>query len=275
MILTVDIGGTKTRLMGFIGKKVVGEIVFPTISDVFLLVGEIARQTGEVFAGRRVEAVGVGVRGFVENGKVTDELLEWDRVDLRKLFRREFAGVSVLVENDANLGGLGVLRDFKEAPRRLLYITLSTGIGSGIIVGGEIDGGLKTAEVGKIRLFEDGEMRSFEDLASGRAFFERYGKKGGEVKDAKIWREYAEGVSRGILATLAVLRPDVIVIGGSMGMSFEEFGRFLKEFVERGTEGLFEIRTDIVPAKDPEHVVNYGAKVLVEKRLPEFWGASS
>jgi predicted NBD/HSP70 family sugar kinase len=273
MILTIDIGGTKTRVMGFAGKKVVGEVVFPTVKDAFLLVEAIAEQAKKVFSRRKVEAVGVGVRGFVENGRVTDEILGWDKVDLRKLLKREFPGVSVLVENDANLGGLGVLRDFREAPKRLLYITLSTGIGGGMIVGGEIDGGLKHAEVGKIRLLDGGGMRSFENLASGRAFLEKYGKSGGEVEDVRVWRSYAEEVSRGILATLAVLRPDVIVVGGSMGPRFERFGGFLKEFVEQGTEGLFEIKTDIVAAKDPEHAVNYGAKALVEKRLPEFWVA--
>jgi len=273
MILTIDIGGTKTRIMGFAGKKVVGETAFPTAKDAFLLIEAIVGRTREIFSDRKIEAVGVGVRGFVENGKVTDEILGWERVDLRKLLKKEFPGISVLVENDANLGGLGVLQDFVEIPKRLLYITLSTGVGGGIVVGGEIDGGLKYAEIGKIRLLEDGKMQKFEDLASGRAFFEKHGKKGDEISDVETWREYAKMVSRGILANLAVLRPEAIVIGGSMGAQFDKFGGFLEKFVLQGMEGVFEMKTELRVAKDPERVVNYGAKVLVEKRLPEFWGA--
>ena len=45
----------------------------------------------------------------------------------------------VLLENDANLAGLGETRQLKKIPAQSLYVTISTGIGSGIITDGHID----------------------------------------------------------------------------------------------------------------------------------------
>lgn len=87
-----------------------------------------------------IVGIGVGVPGMVdENGVVLfAPNLGWEMVDLRAILEAEFS-VPVTIDNEANAGAQGEL-NFGAARevRHLLYISAGSGIGSGIIIGGEL-----------------------------------------------------------------------------------------------------------------------------------------
>ena len=55
----------------------------------------------------------------------------------------------VLIENDANLAGLAETRLLRTIPNCSLYVTVSTGIGTGVCTNGYIDPGMRYSEAGR------------------------------------------------------------------------------------------------------------------------------
>jgi glucokinase len=123
-----------------------------------------------------VRGVGLAVAGVVIDGKVSSVNLDWQEVDLvSALGIRE---LPVVIENDMNAGAFGELTfGGGRGLRHLIFVTVSTGIGAGIIVAGEIyrgAGGL-AGEVGHTvvdlngLLCGCGRRGCWEMIASGTA----------------------------------------------------------------------------------------------------------
>jgi glucokinase len=123
-----------------------------------------------------VRGVGLAVAGVVIDGKVSSVNLDWQDVDLvSALGIRE---LPVVIENDMNAGAYGELTfGGGRGLRHLILVTVSTGIGAGIIVAGEIyrgAGGL-AGEVGHTvvdlngLLCGCGRRGCWEMIASGTA----------------------------------------------------------------------------------------------------------
>jgi glucokinase-like ROK family protein len=84
----------------------------------------------------------------------------WDGVDVRGALRREL-GVPVFLDNDANLGALGESRYGAGAGvPDLVYVKLGTGIGGGLVMGGEVYRGSagSAGELGHVSVREDGPL---------------------------------------------------------------------------------------------------------------------
>jgi predicted NBD/HSP70 family sugar kinase len=173
----------------------------------------------------------------------------------------ELAGVlgdaPVFIENDAKLAGLGETRFLKNIPNQSLYVTISTGIGTGIITYGHIDPALHNSEGGHALVEYDGVVQRWENFASGQAIYKVYGKYARDITSKRAWYQIADRISRGFLAIIPVLQPDVIIIGGSIGTYFDRYGKQL--------EGLLKEKLPphipcpkIVQAKYPELAVIYG-----------------
>lgn len=255
--MTVDTGGTKTLIVGFSEDgSVVGEVKYPTPRDREEYVEVLARTVREKFAMEEIEMIVIATPGMIEDGVIVKyDKLEWDGFRLVEQVEAEFPGVRVYLENDTNLGGMGVAKEVEA--RRVMYLTLSTGIGMGMMEDGKLVDGLRRAEIGKITVKRDGGAVIWELVASGKAFYEKHGKFGCDIDDEAVWREYAEDVGEGLAMTLAVLQPEVIVIGGSMGRYVDKFGRFLKEVVQRDVWPWFS-DVEIVAARNPDWAVIEG-----------------
>jgi glucokinase len=102
---------------------------------------------------------------------------EWKNLPLRKLIQDQF-NVPVAIGNDANLAALGEWRfGAGKGHRHLVYITVSTGIGGGVIVDNQLLLGLRglAAELGHVTIIPDGPLCScghrghLEAVASGPA----------------------------------------------------------------------------------------------------------
>ncbi|HEV2118468.1 MAG TPA: ROK family protein [Terriglobales bacterium] len=147
MIGAIDIGGTKIAA-GVVGPD--GHILYRTecatnptqgfergLERIIGLLRESAQAAGVKFTGIGVGSTGpidpqTGIFGTVDN------LPGWKGSNLKAPLEREF-GVPVAVENDADAAALGEAAwGAGRGKRRFIYVTVSTGIGGGIVFDGEL-----------------------------------------------------------------------------------------------------------------------------------------
>lgn len=235
------------------GESIVREKKFPTPQDINEYIKTLA-ETLKSF-GDFYEKVVIAVPADVQDGVVvTAANLPWNNFNLVKELRKAIKwmrDVPVYLVNDAKLAALGV----STGKGREMYITLSTGIGAGMTVDGQLIQGLDSMEVGHIVI--DGT--EWEKIASGKAFLEKYKKFGEEfaIGDA-VWNEYAQEVAKGLLVLIPMLRPDKIFFGGSMGRHFKKYGGLVVEILDKELSSQFR-RPELKEANDPERAVALSA----------------
>jgi len=259
MLVAVDTGGTKTLVASFLEDGRIGEqFKFPTPHDTTEYTTLLRDVLESHFGNETVEAVVVGIPGIIKNGvAIWCNNLKWKNFDVGAALKGVLGDAPVLIENDANLAGLAETRQLRDIPALSLYVTVSTGIGSGITTDGTINPALRYSEAGRSLVEYDGAVREWESFASGQAIHKIYGKYASEITSKRTWHQIADRISRGFLAIIPVLQPDVIIIGGSIGTYFENYGKDLKGILK---EHLPEhIPTPkIIQAKHPELAVAYG-----------------
>ncbi|MEV6826172.1 ROK family protein [Amycolatopsis sp. NPDC051102] len=209
------------------------------------VLGRIAEWFDALLAGtgRPVCGVGVSVPGPVEpgRGRVTRPPIMpgWDGYPIDAFLGARF-GAPVLVDNDANLMALGEHRARYPDSAALVVVKVSTGIGAGLVLGGEVyrgvDGG--AGDIGHIRLPEHPEARCLcgsrgclAAVAGGGALAARLTElglptvSGSGVRDRIVAGEpaairLAEVAGRQVgevLATLVcVVNPGVVVLAGDL-----------------------------------------------------------
>lgn len=232
MYLAIDIGGTKTLLATFSasGKKL-ESAKFETPHDYADFLGRLDEAFKSLPDLEELRSCVVGAPGRIERSTGTVLAfgnLPWENVpiqrDLEKLIR-----LPVTVENDANLAGLSEAILIKHAYKKVLYITISTGIGGIVITDGVIDADYADMEFGHMIFEHEGRLQAWEDFASGKAIFERFGKKASEIEDPAIWYEASRNIALGLTNVIANLTPEVVVIGGGVGSHFDKFSDPLHE----------------------------------------------
>lgn len=260
MKVAIDIGGTKTLLAAMREDgQISTPIKFPTDRTYNVFIENLADHAAEILALGAVDAVAAAVPGRVDrqNGiGISFGNLPWEDVpiqaDINKIFN-----CPVLIENDANLAGLSEAHLLKGQYEKVLYITISTGIGTGIITNGAIDPAFADSEGGQMPLEHDGKLVSWESFASGSAIVAKYGKRAADIHDEATWREIVPLFARGILDLLATVQPQAVVIGGGVGSHFDQFGELLQEELNRFATDLVPI-PPILPAQHAEQAVVYG-----------------
>ncbi len=192
-VLTIDIGGTKIAAAvidpeGRVSGKVRGQTPDSTEEAVLVdVVERVARQALESadMSLSGIEAVGVSCAGIIN---VPDGIVVYSpnvaalrRTPLRALLGERF-GVPISLANDATLAALGEWEfGLHRSVQDLVYVTVSTGIGGGIIAGGRLMEGAYGAagEVGHMTIDVNGppcpcgRTGCWEALASGRALAQR------------------------------------------------------------------------------------------------------
>jgi predicted NBD/HSP70 family sugar kinase len=259
MIVAVDTGGTKTLITLFSRDGVAGKMIkFPTPpkEDDYI---ELLRETlHDNYAGQRIEAVVVGLPGIVKNGiAIWCNNLKWENFDVASALKGVLGKTPIFVENDANLAGLAETRSRTPMPVSSLYVTISTGIGTGITTNGKIDPGLRLSEGGRMLVEYDSTIQEWESFASGKSIYHVYGQYAHDIEDKKTWDEIADRISRGFLAAIPLLQPDVIIIGGSIGTYYHKYADQLEEILTRHLPPHIPC-PKILEAKHPEQAVIYG-----------------
>ncbi len=143
VVLGIDIGGTNTAF-GLIGRdgKALFTCEYPTRSTkpIAFLLGQIFNVIQSELADCVLCGVGIGApNANYLTGTIDDPPnLEWGQVDLRSALR-EFTRLPVSVTNDANAAALGeALYGTAQNLRNFVQVTLGTGIGTGVILNGEL-----------------------------------------------------------------------------------------------------------------------------------------
>ena len=215
-------------------------------------------------SGGRVASIGVGVPGPTDpyQGVVLmgPNLPGWHNVNLREWLGAKFR-TPVFVGNDANLAGLAEHRyGAGKGVRHMVYITVSTGIGSGVIIDDHMLLGRQglAAEIGHMTIDAmteqggDNVIGTLEGLASGpniarraqtalragaaSSLREQTGGDFAQVTPALLnqaahagdafaqeqWRETGHYLGVGITNILHIFNPDRIVIGGSVWMNAQD-----------------------------------------------------
>ena len=269
MYLAIDIGGTKTLLAVFDAHgKVVFEHKTPTdksyakfIDDIGLALANELKDYNFgyaccAFPGAIDRRHGVAVRA----GN-----LPWEFEPLKKDLQKLLRHVPVLVENDAKLAGLSEAILVHDKYKKVLYITLSTGIGGGVIINSKIDAVLMDMEPGRTMLEHDGKIQQWEDFASGQALHKRTGKLAAEIDDPKIWQSYARDIALGLEQLLAIIQPEVVIIGGGVGSHFEKFSAPLHVELKKLESAMVRI-PPVIKAQRPEEAVIYGCYELIKQQ---------
>lgn len=226
MYLLVDIGGTKMRVarsadLSSFDTPVILDTPQAYEQGVALLVETLRALLG----GATPQAIAVGMPGSISADRKTTfnrrNLAGWSGKPLIDYVSRVFP-VPITLENDTAMVGLGeaVYGAGGGAPI-VAYLTVSTGVNGVRIVDGSIDRSAYGFEIGGQYVPQSAEI-TFENLISGTAIQERYGKHPKDIaQNDPLWEELALIVAYGVNNSMLHWSPDRFVLGGSM---FNEIG---------------------------------------------------
>lgn len=275
----IDLGGTfiKGGIVDDLGNIIVDDKT-PTESEggsevvarnIASLVSSLIAKTD--LSIKDIEGIGMGVPGMIdsERGEVVySNNLGWkhfmigDRVG-------ELTGLTVKIANDANVAALGEAKfgcgkDYKDT----VLITLGTGVGGGIVLGGKLFEGNKSAgaELGHSVIMAGGEPCScgrrgcLEAYASATALIRDTKRAMENNPDSKMWecggldkvdgkvafdymdsdesakavvKNYTDMLGVGLVNIANVFRPEAIMLGGGVCAEGERLTAPLNEFMER------------------------------------------
>jgi predicted NBD/HSP70 family sugar kinase len=210
--------------------------------------------------GKMIEGIGISLPGRFDH--TLDRLvfapnLAWRDVELRSPIARE-TGLEVELENAANACVLAaVWFDRMEEGRNLVVVTVSEGIGTGILANGQLVRGLNgmAGEFGHVPLDSKGPVCScgsrgcWEVFASNRAALRYYLEEGsdssglsfpdllsraeqGDTRAAKALETMAHYLGRGMRMIVAGLAPERIVVVGDLTRSWHRFGSVIEAEVQ-------------------------------------------
>lgn len=274
----IDIGGTKlivasAREDGTILKRERAS----TPLDFTEGLGLLDRMIATVAEDSPIAGIGAGAGGPLdwETGIVSPlHQPEWRDVPLKKIMENKW-GCPFHVDVDTNLAALAEYDDLEEKVSRLLYVTLSTGMGGGLILDGHIYRGMNGAhpEIGhqtvsyrspgmKPVICPCGAEGCLEALISGNGIRRLYGKLPEEL-GAEEWGEVAWNLGQGLRNLAAICLPDVIVLGG--GISFGAQDKWLEAAVRVMRENVKIVPTPKVRISQlgPENVLK-GTILLIK-----------
>lgn len=314
LVAGIDIGGTNT-VFGLVDEK--GNILlkesvatehFPIPEDLVAVVCERIKISVAAFS-HKYNFVGVGIGA--PNGnyfKGTIEFapnLKWEGiVPLAKLFS-ERLNVKAVLTNDANAAAIGeMMFGGAKGMKDFLFITLGTGLGSGIVANGELILGHDSfaGEIGHVILFPDGRQcgcgrkgcletycsatgikRTYSDLLM------RHPEKNnlsGKVADAKyIYDKAVQGYTDALEAfnytgdvlglalanSVAYTSPEAIFLFGGLALAGDFIFKPTIESFERNLLNIYKNKIKIIPSQLKENdAAILGAASLILKELNEF-----
>lgn len=259
MFGAIDIGGTKTLLATFDNKgKLVQKIKFETPQNYNDFKLTLKNQLSE-FDFSKLNVMTIAAPGIVNLSKgigVTFPNLPWENVPIGRDMQTIFS-CPALVENDAKLAGLFESIVLKNKYRKVLYLTISTGIGAGLIINNKIAPDFENIEVGQMLFEHNGKLERWENFASGKAIFRQFKKAAKDITNKQDWYIIAHNIAVGLIDLIASLTPDVIVIGGGVGSHFEKFEARLVEDLKIYQNNLLTI-PPILKAFRAEEAVIFG-----------------
>ncbi|MCA9323712.1 ROK family protein [Candidatus Saccharibacteria bacterium] len=270
MYVSIDVGGSKVLVATFDEHgKIINTKKFKTPIMYPDFIHEVKKVYRELTEGQEPSACAIALPGTIdrENGIVLHfGNLPWENVHIRDDLQ-DTIHCPMLLENDAKLAGLAEANELKDLYKRVLYVTVSTGIGLGLTVDGKIDYSVSDAGGRAIMLEYRGKILSWEEFGSGKALKERSGKLASDLDDdSSEWYVIARNIAIGLINQIVSLSPDCVVIGGGVGTHLPKFHERLHEELELYRSEMITKMPQIVQAKHPEEAVIYGGYLLCTKQ---------
>ncbi len=238
MILGVDIGATKTLLGLFDGRGALDRTFRSLTHDDYPdFVKTLAKDIQNFTSGEEITSISMAVPGVIDRQKGTIVAMghrPWKNISIVSDLQTELgASPTILLENDAKAAGLGeALAYDPKKYHTIVYVTISTGIGTAIVINGILDEDFIHDEGGFMLVPHEGELRFWDHIASGAAFKEKYGTLASETDDPKIWLEHCQLLAPGFSAIRALLTPDLIITGGGLGLQLDKFREPLMDLLK-------------------------------------------
>jgi predicted NBD/HSP70 family sugar kinase len=306
-IVAVDIRASQTFLMltDLVGKPLGGVVGMATVREPRGLVSSLARRIKSLLAEQRdvdaCEGIGVVVPGMIEYATsrvLHAPTLGWRNVALVEPLSAA-TGLPVHIENSGRacaLAQLWTMRDEPSAPGDLVFVSVSDGLGVGVVVHGEaLRGRNNTAgEFGHVTLSLEGPRCScgatgcWEAYVSNRATIARYFNRAAEsadpipaeqqgftiedliararIGDAKAvaaLQSTARYLGLGLASVIHVLDPARIYVGGEITTAWDLIGDTVRTAMAERALTPTAASTPIRPVNASEYPRLQGAAALV------------
>ncbi len=288
----VEGGGTKfVAMIGTGPTDVIDQITLPT-ADAHETIGGVIDFLQRPRPGLALSAVGVATFGPIcldrnspdYGGTVATTKPGWDFVRIVSPMSRRL-GVPIGWDTDVNGAVLGESRwGAGVGIEPLLYLTIGTGIGGGVLVNGGTIHGLVHPEMGHIPMpVIDGDSfpgicpfhgRCLEGLASGPAIAARASRPVPEIpSDDPIWDLTARYLAYGLSTFVVTLSPRRIILGGGVMHQTHLLPKIRRGLAAvlngyvNSPEIVERIDSYVVPSELGQKAGLYGALVLAERAL--------
>ncbi len=222
----------------------------------------------EYFRDRKIEALGIGCFGPIDLNRNSDSYgyitttpkLAWSNYNIVGVLK-EALKIPVGFDTDVNASALGESTwGITKGLENSMYITIGTGIGTGIITNGKMLHGMLHPEGGHLLLAKhpDDDFEGIcpyhntclEGLASGPAIEARWGKKGDELSAHKeVWELEAYYIAQALVNYIMIISPERIVLGGGV-MHQEHIMPLIRKEVKR-------LMSEYIKTKQLEDIENY------------------
>lgn len=315
LFIGIDVGGTNIA-SGLVNDK--GEVLKrdkrPTeatkgseyvIKNIVEAVNNLAKEVGI----ENIKGIGLGIPGYVDPDEGISRFsvnLGWENIPVVIKLKENFSQTPIFMENDVRVAALG--EKYFGAGRgfnNLIMITLGTGVGSAIIINGELYRGAtgSAGEIGHTTVFKDGLLCR----CGNRGCLELYASATGIVKKANdyikegnftimmemighdlskitarlvseacgkgdklammVMEEAAEVLAVGIVNCVNIIDPEIVIIGGGVSLAGEKLFTPLNEAVRKRLTSNIGQKIKIVPAKWGDEGGMIGAAVLAMVRM--------
>lgn len=271
MILTVDVGGTKVLVATFSddgkmtdSKKFKTPIMYPDF------ISDLKKTISELIGDQQPKACSIGLPGVIDRTQgivLYFGNLPWENINIVNDLS-ETVSCPIYLENDAKMASLAEANEVKELYDRVLYMTVSTGIGLGLCVDGKIDHSVSDAGGKAIMLEHQGKIMAWEEFTSGKAIVAQTGKMASELTDESDWYIVARNIAIGLIDLIVLLTPDCVVIGGGVGAHLEKFQEKLFNELDIYQSRMVKI-PQIIKSNHPEEAVIFGGYLLANQNLHE------
>lgn len=275
MIIAVDIGGTKTLVaLATDDGKLIKKVKFLSVKNYQNYIKILGKNITEVIGSNKISIVAIGCPGLVDRSQGTMKKipnLDWvDKPLVKDVTKFVNRTTKVIIENDANLAGLSEAHLLDKNNLKVMYITFSTGIGTGFIDNGVLVPELLDSEGGHMLFEHNGQIMDWESFTAGRAIVEKYGKMAADLDDSKAWAEIAQNMAIGIVDNCAVFPADIVIIGGGVGTYYAKYAKQLNEAVKCLIDKAPMIKTpNIIGAKHAEGAVIRGCIILAKQNYEQ------
>ncbi len=312
-ILAIDIGGTKIAvgIVNFSGRVLI-KLVKPTAIKAGAkgIIRQIIRMAQQVISSqslaiKNLSGIGIGTAGTLDVSKgviiTSPNLPGWKNVQIVKSIKQVFKA-PVFLDNDANAAALGEwMFGAGRGTKNMVYLTVSTGIGGGIIINNQLYRGQGNAgELGHMIIEPNGpkcgcgNYGCLEAFSSGTAINQEAKKAPKNnliwqlAKDkknvlnaslvfraAKLKDKFAQQIiSRaltalgiGVVNIIHIFHPDKIILGGGVMNNKKYILPFLRMFVKGKIMPGFKKNIKIQAAGLGQDAGLIGAAALVIKRF--------